>query len=90
MVVSLVIVLTALVAPASGQNRQESSADSGSIRDRAFGNYLIGAGDVLDVEVFELEELSKTVRVSGDGRITYDWQYDGAVLVGGRRELRPR
>lgn len=54
---------------------------AGGVRGEALRDYVIGAGDLLQIEVFELEELSKTVRVSGDGSITYPMV--GTVAVGG-------
>jgi polysaccharide export outer membrane protein len=47
----------------------------------ALNDYLLGPGDLLQVDVFELEELSKTVRVDGDGSITYPML--GRVELGG-------
>lgn len=46
----------------------ESSAD-GRSGDRG-SDYRIGRQDLLDIRVFELDELSQTVRVSGDGFVT--------------------
>lgn len=56
--------------PSSGTT---SSADSSARRgDPSAGlgpNYIIGPEDVLDIEVFDVPELHKTVRVSNDGVI---------------------
>lgn len=40
-------------------------------RESVLRNYAIGPGDLLEISVFELEELSRTVRVSADGTISY-------------------
>jgi polysaccharide export outer membrane protein len=44
-------------------------------------DYVIGAGDVLEISVYEEEDLYKIVRVSGDGSISYPLL--GRVEVGG-------
>jgi polysaccharide export outer membrane protein len=56
----------------------------------ALSDYVIGPGDLLQIDIFELEELSKTVRVTGEGVITYPML--GAVEVSGltKRALETR
>jgi len=74
----LVLILAfASAVPASAQ----LDADADELRNAAFTSYVIGPSDVLDVEVFELEELSKTVRVSGEGTISYPML--GIIVVSG-------
>ncbi len=56
---------------ARGQSQTgQSSADSQAARDVFVKAYKIGAGDLLEIKVFELEALSQTVRVSEDGSVT--------------------
>ncbi len=45
------------------------------------GDYQVGAEDLLEISVFELPDLSRTVRVAGDGSITLPLV--GAVQVSG-------
>ena len=52
-----------------------------AVPEEALNDYVIGPGDLLKIEIFELEELSKTVRVTGDGSITYPML--GSVKVEG-------
>lgn len=49
--------------------RKPGTARAPEIRQRAGLNYIIGPEDVLDIEVFNVPELHKTVRVSNDGTI---------------------
>jgi polysaccharide biosynthesis/export protein len=44
-------------------------------------NYIIGSGDVLKIDVYDHEDLKKTVRVSNDGSIVIP--FVGQVQVGG-------
>jgi len=44
-------------------------------------NYVLGANDVLKIEVFELDQLNRTVRISPDGTITLPLL--GVVELGG-------
>ena len=50
--------------------------------ERNSGAYQIGAQDVLDITVFKVPDLSRTVQVSDNGRITYPLV--GEVSVAGR------
>jgi polysaccharide export outer membrane protein len=63
-----VVVLVALLMlslPLSAESTEPASisADAG-------GDYVIGMQDLLEIRVFELDELSQTVRVAGDGYIS--------------------
>jgi polysaccharide export outer membrane protein len=54
------------------------------IPSEALNDYEIGPGDLLKIEIFELEELSKEVRVTGEGTISYPML--GSVPVSGMRK----
>jgi polysaccharide export outer membrane protein len=56
------------------------AALGGGAMDPAF-NYVLGAHDVLKIEVFELDQLNRTVRISPDGTITLPLL--GVVELGG-------
>ena len=55
----VLLALAAWLMPAGAAAQQELSED-----------YRIGARDLLEIRVFDLEELDSTVRVSEDGRIS--------------------
>jgi polysaccharide export outer membrane protein len=63
--VCAVIAIFALAAWSWGQAQERQSP-----RDTFVKAYRIGAGDLLEIKVFELEQLDQTVRVSEDGSIT--------------------
>ncbi|GAX62900.1 periplasmic protein [Candidatus Scalindua japonica] len=44
-------------------------------------DYLIGPGDVLDIKIFDSEDLNRTVRVGGDGYISLP--LIGSIIAGG-------
>jgi len=72
---SAVIVLAVALAAAPGRAQvppapgQASAAAQGA-RDTLARAYRIGPGDLLEVKVFEVDQLSQTVRVSEDGSLT--------------------
>ena len=75
----------AAAAPVAAQSPQ-SAAPEGVPSMGAGGlqpsfNYVLGAHDVLRIEVFELEQLKRTVRISADGTITLPLL--GVVELGG-------
>lgn len=47
-------------------------------------DYRIGAGDVVEIKVFEAEQLNTTARVGGDGTIRFPAV--GVIIVGGQSE----
>lgn len=60
----LMIVFGLSVLPASALGLQQESTQSDL-------DYKIGTGDLLEISVFELPELNQTVRVHGDGSISF-------------------
>jgi polysaccharide export outer membrane protein len=66
-----------LVPPALGQQKLETASDvneriralSGAQRSRP-GDYIIGGGDLLKIDVFDVPELSREVRVADSGFIS--------------------
>jgi len=50
--------------------RKPETARAPEVRQKAGLNYIIGPEDVLDIDVFNVPELHKVVRVSNDGTIT--------------------
>ena len=50
--------------PVTPENSASSSTPSGD------PNYILGPEDVIDIDVFDVPELTKTVRVAADGQIT--------------------
>jgi polysaccharide export outer membrane protein len=71
--VCAVIAILALAAWTWGQSQapqQPAAQDSQAARDTFVKAYRIGAGDLLEIKVFELEQFDQTVRVSEDGSIT--------------------
>ena len=50
-----------------GNAQRNSDQSSGALEDP---NYILGPEDVIDIEVFNLPELSKSVRVANDGMIS--------------------
>jgi polysaccharide biosynthesis/export protein len=75
------VCLSFLAAPAA---RAESAANAAPPAAHA-QDYMIGANDKLDIRVFELQQLDRTVRVTSDGTISLPLL--GEVQVGG---LTPR
>jgi polysaccharide biosynthesis/export protein len=71
--------LAQTVPPA--QAPAQTTAQVQAARDQFVRAYRIGPGDLLEVRVFEVEQLSQTVRVSEDGTITLPLL--GRVQVGG-------
>ena len=51
----------------AGNAQRNSDQSSGALEDP---NYILGPEDVIDIEVFNLPELSKSVRVANDGMIS--------------------
>ncbi len=66
--IAFIIVLCATVT-AVGLEQQEQAADQ-EARDTFVRSYRVGPGDLLEIKVFEVDELNQTVRVSEDGSIT--------------------
>jgi len=76
-VLILALAVSAVSAPALAQDAPKPQ-DANDVFVRA---YRIGPGDLLELKVFQVEELSQTVRVSEDGSITLPLL--GRVLVEG-------
>ncbi len=55
----------ALAAPGTVQEKEAQA-----VKDQLVKAYRIGPGDLLDIKVFELEQLNQTVRVAEDGSMT--------------------
>jgi polysaccharide export outer membrane protein len=55
---------------AAGRTQAQEGPDVKAARDSLVKAYRIGPGDLLEVRVFELDQLDQTVRVSEDGSIT--------------------
>ncbi len=70
-----------LAARAQSAPPAQTPAQAEAARDQFVRAYRIGPGDLLEVRVFEVEQLSQTVRVSEDGTITLPLL--GRVQVGG-------
>jgi polysaccharide export outer membrane protein len=69
----LVVIAVARGQSPTGQSPQgqgQSQAETQAARDVFVKAYKIGPGDLLEIKVFELEQLSQVVRVSEDGSIT--------------------
>jgi polysaccharide export outer membrane protein len=62
--------LAAAAAQAPSQGGAQSAGQAMEARDALVRAYRVGPGDLLEVEVFEVDELKQTVRVSEDGSIT--------------------
>ncbi len=73
---SFTLAITALVcagiAAAQGapQVKAQPPAQAQEVRDVFVRAYRVGPGDLLELKVFQVDELSQTVRVSEDGSIT--------------------
>ena len=81
-VLALTLALGAQVAPPAGAGTAaQTPAQAQAARDQFVRAYRIGPGDLLEIRVFEVEQLSQTVRVSEDGTITLPLL--GRVEVGG-------
>src|SRR5436190_4158154 len=81
---SLASCALAVAGPASAPPGPGAAASA--LPSEALNDYVIGPGDLLQVDIFELEELSKTVRVTGDGAISYPML--GSVHVAGMTKLK--
>ena len=68
----ILVLAGALYSQAQPQNAQPQVQDQDvqAARDIFVKAYRIGPGDLLEIKVFELEQLSQVVRVSEDGSIT--------------------
>jgi polysaccharide export outer membrane protein len=66
----LVFTLTLILVATLSWGQSPSAQDAQAARDVFVKAYRIGAGDLLEIKVFELEALSQVVRVSEDGSIT--------------------
>jgi polysaccharide export outer membrane protein len=62
--------LLACAAIAAAQEAIQPPAQTQEAKDLFVRAYRIGPGDLLEIKVFEVDELSQTVRVSEDGTIT--------------------
>ena len=87
---ALLCVMLALASCASGSSRQSAGSDPLPAPDttnaagayEGASDYRLGAQDLIEVSVFGVEELSKTVRVNSNGQISLP-------LVGGAGRVRP-
>ena len=78
----MVIVVAAAVGWGQAREGQSpATQDTQAARDMFVKAYKIGPGDLLEIKVFELEQLSQVVRVSEDGSITLPLL--GQVMVEG-------
>jgi len=75
------IAVACAIAAASGLALAQDAAQPQAAKDAFVRAYRIGPGDLLELKVFQVEELSQTVRVSEDGSITLPLL--GRVLVEG-------
>jgi polysaccharide export outer membrane protein len=64
------VISAALSVLAQEAKPQDQDAQAQAARDIFVKAYRIGPGDLLEIKVFELEQLSQVVRVSEDGSIT--------------------
>jgi polysaccharide export outer membrane protein len=80
---SLIALLSLLTASGLAQilPQTQTPAQTQAARDQFVRAYRIGPGDLLEISVFEVAELSQTVRVSEDGSITLP--LIGRVIVEG-------
>jgi polysaccharide export outer membrane protein len=67
-----IVLAMALIAASQGapQDVVASGAQTQEARDAFVRAYRIGPGDLIEIKVFEVDELNQTVRVSEDGSIT--------------------
>jgi polysaccharide export outer membrane protein len=65
-----VSVIAIVIAAASGLVFAQDAAKTQEAKDAFVRAYRIGPGDLLELKVFQVDELSQTVRVSEDGSIT--------------------
>ena len=77
----VVLILAFAVAAASGFALVQEAAKPQEAKEAFVRAYRIGPGDLLELRVFQVEELSQTVRVSEDGSITLPLL--GRVMVEG-------
>ena len=78
----MVIVVAAAVGwGQTPEGQSPATQDTQAARDMFVKAYRIGPGDLLEIKVFELEQLSQVVRVSEDGSITLPLL--GQVMVEG-------
>jgi polysaccharide export outer membrane protein len=66
----LVFILALVLAGAAWAAAQQPEQQGQEAKDIFVKAYKIGPGDLLEIKVFELEQLSQVVRVSEDGSIT--------------------
>ncbi len=64
-VAAMVLAATLAAAPVGAQEKEAQA-----VKDQLVKAYRIGPGDLLDIKVFELEQLNQTVRVAEDGSMT--------------------
>jgi polysaccharide export outer membrane protein len=66
----LIIALTGAFAVLAAKAQTQPQAQAQEARDVFVRAYRVGPGDLLELKVFQVDELSQTVRVSEDGSIT--------------------
>jgi len=66
----ILIPILACAAVVAAQETAQTPAQTQEARDTFVRAYRIGPGDLLEIKVFEVDQLSQTVRVSEDGSIT--------------------
>ena len=64
------LVLTGAVLASAGAQPKEPQEQGQEAKDVFVKAYRIGPGDLIEIKIFELEQLSQIVRVSEDGSIT--------------------
>jgi polysaccharide export outer membrane protein len=71
-IVAIVFAVAILAAPGQAQTPPQAKAQpqAQEARDVFVRAYRVGPGDLLELKVFQVDELSQTVRVSEDGSIT--------------------
>jgi len=77
----MAVIVCAGIIAAQSPPQDPPPAQTQEARDLFVRAYRIGPGDLLEIKVFEVEQLSQTVRVSEDGSITLP--LIGRVMVGG-------
>ena len=88
-------ITTGSVAKPSREDLLAAKKTADAVTKRAHGNgYMLGAQDVVEVKVFKVEELSKTVQVSESGTFNYplvgDVQASGKTAQEIERDLTAR
>ena len=66
----LTIALAILFSVLAAKAQTQPQAQAQEARDVFVRAYRVGPGDLLELKVFQVDELSQTVRVSEDGSIT--------------------